>query len=214
MYIWLIGCGVRVAGTYFNLHTYKSQAAWPFFLSAVAWCFHVFHFHDSLDTGWRRPIGCLKLQVIFRKKAANYGALWRKRTYDDKASNDSTPPCTVFESAAHVSIHNHSSLSLSHTHKHTHTHTHTHAHTRAHTHTHISIHNHTNLTLLRRFFGVQWQRVSCFPWTEKRASYVVKVAVLGAHSGIGWLRLVGSLKLQVSFAESVSFIGLFCKRDQ
>ena len=26
-------------------------------------------------TGWRRPIGCLKLQVIFRKRATNYRAL-------------------------------------------------------------------------------------------------------------------------------------------
>ena len=29
-------------------------------------------------TGWRRPIRCLKLQVIFRKRAANYRALLRK----------------------------------------------------------------------------------------------------------------------------------------
>jgi len=26
------------------------------------------------DTGWRRPIGCLKLQVIFHKRATNYRA--------------------------------------------------------------------------------------------------------------------------------------------
>jgi len=30
---------------------------------------------------------------------------------------------------------------------------------------------------------------------------------------MGWLRLVGSLKLWVSFAEYSLFIGLFCKRD-
>jgi len=29
-------------------------------------------------TGWRRSIGCLKLQVICRKRATNYGALLRK----------------------------------------------------------------------------------------------------------------------------------------
>jgi len=45
-------------------------------------------------TGWRRLIGCLKLQVIFRKRATNYRALLRKMTYKDKASYDSTPPCT------------------------------------------------------------------------------------------------------------------------
>ena len=42
-------------------------------------------------TGWRRPIGCLKLQVIFRKRATNYRALLRKMTYKDKTSNGSTP---------------------------------------------------------------------------------------------------------------------------
>jgi len=35
--------------------------------------------HDSWDTGWRRPIGCLKSQVIFCKRATNYRYLLRKR---------------------------------------------------------------------------------------------------------------------------------------
>jgi len=35
------------------------------------------------------------LQVIFRKRATNYRALLRKMTYKDKASYDSTPPCTT-----------------------------------------------------------------------------------------------------------------------
>ena len=43
-------------------------------------------------TGWRRPIGCLKLQVIVRKRANFNRALLRKMTYNDKASYDSTPP--------------------------------------------------------------------------------------------------------------------------
>ena len=42
---------------------------------------------------WRRPIGCLKLQVIFRKRAADYRALLRKVTCKDKASFGSLPPC-------------------------------------------------------------------------------------------------------------------------
>jgi len=46
------------------------------------------------DTGWRRPIGCLDLQVIFRKRATNYRALLWKMTYEDKAIYDSTPPCS------------------------------------------------------------------------------------------------------------------------
>ena len=32
------------------------------------------------NTGWRRSIGCLKLQVIFRKRATNSRALLRKMT--------------------------------------------------------------------------------------------------------------------------------------
>jgi len=34
----------------------------------------------DVSTGWRRPVGCLKLQVIFRKRATNYRALLRKMT--------------------------------------------------------------------------------------------------------------------------------------
>ena len=41
---------------------------------------------DSLDA--------LKLQVIFCKRATNYRALLRKMTCEDKASYESTPPCT------------------------------------------------------------------------------------------------------------------------
>jgi len=48
--------------------------------------------------GWRRPIGCLKLQVIFRKVATNSRALWREIICQDickdRASYDSMPPCT------------------------------------------------------------------------------------------------------------------------
>jgi len=45
------------------------------------------------STGRRRLIGCLKLQLIFRKRATNYGALLQKITCKDKASYVSTPPC-------------------------------------------------------------------------------------------------------------------------
>jgi len=44
-------------------------------------------------TGWRRPIGYLKLQVILGKRATNYRALLRKMTYKDKASYGSSAPC-------------------------------------------------------------------------------------------------------------------------
>jgi len=44
-------------------------------------------------TGKLRCIGCLKLQVSFRKIATNYRALWRKIAYVDKASRATLPPC-------------------------------------------------------------------------------------------------------------------------
>ena len=34
--------------------------------------------------GWRKIIGCLKLQVSFRKRATNYGSLVQKLTYEKK----------------------------------------------------------------------------------------------------------------------------------
>jgi hypothetical protein len=33
-------------------------------------------------TEWRKPMGCLKLQIIFRKRATNYRALLRKVSRD------------------------------------------------------------------------------------------------------------------------------------
>ena len=45
-------------------------------------------------TGWRRPKGCQKMQVIFRKRATKYRALLRKITCKDKASYGSSPPCS------------------------------------------------------------------------------------------------------------------------
>ena len=51
--------------------------------------------HTNYDNGWRRPIGCFKLQVIFRKRATNCKALLRKITYKDKASYVFSPPCTL-----------------------------------------------------------------------------------------------------------------------
>jgi len=45
-------------------------------------------------TGWPRPTGCLKLQVIFRKRATNHRALLWKMTCKDKASYDSKPSWT------------------------------------------------------------------------------------------------------------------------
>jgi len=38
-------------------------------------------------------IGCLKLQVSFRKRATNYRALVQEMTYEDKTSYGSWPHC-------------------------------------------------------------------------------------------------------------------------
>jgi len=51
---------------------------------------------NAFDTGWRWPIGCLKLQVIFRKRATNCKALSRKMTCTDKASYGSWAPCSAY----------------------------------------------------------------------------------------------------------------------
>jgi len=48
---------------------------------------------EKTATGWRRPVGCPKLQVIFRKSATYYRALLQKMTYKDKAFYASTPLC-------------------------------------------------------------------------------------------------------------------------
>ena len=53
-------------------------------------------------TGWRRPIRCLKLQVILRKKITNYRAFLQKMTYKDKASYGSLPPCIHIVEYAYI----------------------------------------------------------------------------------------------------------------
>jgi len=57
-----------------------------------------------LATGWRRVIGCLKLQVMSRKRATKYGAFSRKMTYKDKASSESSPPCIMRLHSTNVDI--------------------------------------------------------------------------------------------------------------
>ena len=50
---------------------------------------------SPFTTVWRRPIGCPKLQVIFRKRATNHRALLQKMTYKYKASYGSLLPCSA-----------------------------------------------------------------------------------------------------------------------
>jgi len=58
----------------------------------VSWVPLLPGFRDqTCHTGWRRRTGCLKLQVIFRKRASNYRVLLRKITSKDRASYGSLP---------------------------------------------------------------------------------------------------------------------------
>jgi len=52
------------------------------------------------STGYRRLIGCLKLRVIFRKRATNIRALLRKMTCKDKASYGFPQPCKTLRKVA------------------------------------------------------------------------------------------------------------------
>jgi len=90
--------------TYMNesCHAY-SWVTSRVFMSHVMYMTWSCHVYESVVchrrpacTGWRRPIGCLKLQVIFCKRATNYRALLQKMTYQDKASYASLPPCRCF----------------------------------------------------------------------------------------------------------------------
>jgi len=56
-------------------------------------------------TGWRRRIGCLKLQDIFHQRATIYRFLLHKVTFEDKASYDSTPPCRLTCTYIYIHIH-------------------------------------------------------------------------------------------------------------
>ena len=60
--------------------------------TCVPWHYSKAHMRD---TGWSRPIGCLKLQVMFLKRATKHRALLRKINFKDEASYGSSPPCTL-----------------------------------------------------------------------------------------------------------------------
>jgi len=84
--------------------TYMHVYICPFLLTLIApdahgpsCCAHTNRLDDEYqqrqNTGLPRLIGCLKLQVIFRKRATSNRALLRKMTNKDKASYGSWPPC-------------------------------------------------------------------------------------------------------------------------
>jgi len=103
--------------------------------TCVTWvCVTRMYLYCVIQTGWRRPIGCVKLQVIFRKRATNHRALWWKMTYKDKASYGSLPPCmnALFHAREYVVWH-------------THTHTDASCHSIISTHMNASCHAHEHV---------------------------------------------------------------------
>jgi len=67
------------------ISSYPLYAAGAIIHICIHHLYHLHKFESSLPlvgTGWRRLIGCLNLQVIFRKTATNYRALLRKMTYE------------------------------------------------------------------------------------------------------------------------------------
>jgi len=76
-----------------------------------------------------------------------------------------------------------------HTHKHTHTHTHANTHTHTHTNTHTHAHTHTHICIYIYICNYGY-----YKFVAPNLHGTLALAM-------GWLRLVGSLKLQVSFAK-------------
>jgi len=58
--------------------------------------------YETFHTGWRRWIGCLELQVSFRKRATNYRALLQEIIHKDKASNVLRHPVLSHVSHTHT----------------------------------------------------------------------------------------------------------------
>jgi len=76
--------------TYIHLYLYQSIC-----LSIYRTDWPCERFSCGISTGWRRCIGCLKMQASFRNRAMNYRARWCKMTHKDKASYVLSPPSTM-----------------------------------------------------------------------------------------------------------------------
>jgi len=58
--------------------SYGSSPSCTLYSHMAIWSARSSPFCTAQSTRWRRPIGCLKSQVIFRRRATNYRALLRK----------------------------------------------------------------------------------------------------------------------------------------
>jgi len=79
--------------SYVHTHTHTHTHLYTLTHTYTHLCTHI-HTAGAVGTGWRRCTGCFQLQVIFCKRAMNCWFLWRKMTYENKASHGSLPTCT------------------------------------------------------------------------------------------------------------------------
>jgi len=197
-----------------------------FFGSVISW-FHVIttthhsHIpilcHNTTDTGWRRLIVCLKLQVISRQRVTKYRDILRKMTCKDMASYGCTPPCSVSQWWMIVYHNDHDCNSMTYDSlKLQDSFADYRLFYRAllqkwlHTQCHMALLqlvgslklqvSFADCSLFYRALLQKWLHTQCHTW-------------LHTQCHMAWLRLVGSLKLYVSFAEySLFYRALLQKR--
>ena len=93
MYTYICVCVYVYTCTYMHVYIHARIYTYTYTHMYLCSCAQVRH---TGHTGWQRPIECLQLQVIIRKRATNCRALLWKMTYKDKASYDFTPPFIKF----------------------------------------------------------------------------------------------------------------------
>ena len=96
IYMYIYTCGVYI---YLYMYIYTCVCIYIYICIYICVCVYIYihtlymyiyvniyiYLHYCRDrgagTGWRRLRGCLKLQIIFRKRGTNYRARLRKMTY-------------------------------------------------------------------------------------------------------------------------------------
>ena len=79
--------------TVYNVFTDTRRTRQHFTPSTYLAYAHEFCRFVMIGTEWRRPIECLKLQIIFGKRATDHRSFLQKITYEDKASYACSSPC-------------------------------------------------------------------------------------------------------------------------
>ena len=76
-----------------NTHTHTHTHAWVRESERQRVCTYIYVYISTFMLKINTSTVEIKLQVIFHKRATNYGALLRKMTFRDKVSYGSSPPC-------------------------------------------------------------------------------------------------------------------------